>query len=180
MASTTASRNVSLGISLIMLAAGMAMLAYASVPLYRLFCQVTGFGGTTQEAERAPGEVLARSMTVHFNADVSPELPWKFNAVSTDMTFKIGEQQLAFFEATNMADEPLSGTSVFNVTPFKAGEYFMKIECFCYEEQWLNPNETVTLPVSFFIDPEIKNDPNLADVSNITLSYTFFKTKQPK
>ena len=154
----------------------MVGVAFASVPLYRLFCQVTGFGGTTQVASEAPETVSERSVTIRFNADVNPELPWSFQPVERALDIRIGEQGLAFYRASNVGSEPVTGTASFNVTPLKAGVYFSKVQCFCFEEQRLEPGQTVDMPVSFFVDPEILEDPNLDDVSTITLSYTFFRS----
>ena len=157
----------------------MVGLAYASVPLYRLFCQVTGYGGTTQQAARAPGALSGpageRLITVRFNADTSSKLPWLFKPSQKEVSVKLGEQALAFFEATNRSKEGTSGSAVFNVTPLKAGKYFNKIACFCFDEQHLEPGQAVDMPVTFFIDPEMVKDPNLDDVDTITLSYTFFR-----
>jgi cytochrome c oxidase assembly protein subunit 11 len=149
-------------------------LVAASVPLYRLFCQVTGFGGTTQRAEAGSEVVSERSITVRFNADVNSRLPWRFHAEQRDLRLAIGESGLAFYQATNLSARTVTGTATFNVTPFKAGPYFNKIQCFCFTEQTLQPGETVDMPVTFFVDPAILDDPNLADVHTITLSYTFF------
>jgi cytochrome c oxidase assembly protein subunit 11 len=154
--------------------AGMFGLVAASVPLYRLFCQVTGFGGTTQRAEAASETVSGRSITVRFNADVNSRLPWRFHPAQRDLTLAIGESGIAFYQATNLSARTITGTATFNVTPFKAGPYFNKIQCFCFTEQTLKPGETVDMPVTFFVDPAILDDPNLADVHTITLSYTFF------
>jgi cytochrome c oxidase assembly protein subunit 11 len=151
-------------------------LVAASVPLYRLFCQVTGFGGTTQRAEAASETVSDRSITVRFNADVNSRLPWRFHPAQRDLTLAIGESGLAFYQATNLSARTITGTATFNVTPFKAGPYFNKIQCFCFSEQTLKPGETVDMPVTFFVDPAILDDPNLADVHTITLSYTFFES----
>jgi cytochrome c oxidase assembly protein subunit 11 len=149
-------------------------LVAASVPLYRLFCQVTGYGGTTQRAEAASEVVSERSITVRFNADVNSRLPWRFHPAQRDLRLAIGESGLAFYQATNLSARTVTGTATFNVTPFKAGPYFNKIQCFCFSEQTLGPGETVDMPVTFFVDPAILDDPNLADVHTITLSYTFF------
>lgn len=154
---------------------GMLMLSYASVPLYRIFCQVTGFGGTTQLAVAAPGAVTAAApVTVRLNTDTDPALPWRFEAVERNVTMKIGEQHLAVFKAENTSDQMTRGHAVYNVTPHEAGKYFNKIECFCFTEQKIGPRETVNFPVSFFIDPAILEDKDLKDLRNITLSYTFF------
>lgn len=157
---------------------GMVGLTFASVPLYRLFCQVTGFGGTTQVAESMPEESGAaggRLFTVRFNADVDPRLPWAFQPLERSLRVKAGESALAVYRAQNIGDRPITGTATFNVTPLKAGRYFSKVQCFCFEEQRLAAGETVDMAVSFFIDPAIDDDPNLDEVEAITLSYTFFR-----
>lgn len=157
----------------------MVGLAYASVPLYKLFCQVTGFGGTTQVATNTYDlPILDRKMTVRFNSVTSPELPWRFEPLQKDVTFKIGEELLVFYRATNTGSEPVVGTATFNVTPFKAGPYFNKIECFCFTEQRLEPGQSIDMPVTFFVDPAIADNANLDEVQEITLSYTFFKVKE--
>jgi cytochrome c oxidase assembly protein subunit 11 len=153
---------------------GMLGLTAAAVPLYRLFCQVTGYGGTTQRAETAPTEGLERTITVRFNADVDPDLPWSFQPAQRQIEVRIGEQSLAYYRARNRSDHPVVGQAVYNVTPFKAGPYFDKIACFCFEEQVLQPGEEVDMPVSFYVDPEILNDPSTRNMHTITLSYTFF------
>lgn len=163
--------------SLAAVAAGMLMLAYASVPLYRLFCQVTGYGGTTRQAEAAPGRILDRTVTVRFNADVAPGLPWDFRPEQTAMTLKVGENRLAYFSAVNLGGAPTAGVATYNVTPGKAGPYFDKIQCFCFDSQTLGPGEKAEFPVSFFVDPAIADDPGLDEVKTITLSYTFFPLK---
>ncbi len=155
---------------------GMFGLVAASVPLYRLFCQVTGYGGTTQRAEAASEVVSDETITVRFNADVNSRLPWRFQPEQRAMTLAIGESGLAFYQATNLSARVITGTATFNVTPFKAGPYFNKIACFCFTEQTLQPGQTVDMPVSFFVDPAILEDPDLADVHTITLSYTFFES----
>ena len=153
---------------------GMVGLTAASVPLYRLFCAVTGYGGTTSVAERAPAEALDRTITVRFNADVDSKLPWGFRPAQRVMEVRIGEQNLAFYEAVNRADRPVVGSATYNVTPHQAGYYFSKIACFCFDEQTLQPGEAVEMPVSFFVDPAILDDPDARDLREITLSYTFF------
>jgi cytochrome c oxidase assembly protein subunit 11 len=152
---------------------GMGTLVYFAVPLYQLFCQVTGFGGTTRVAAAAPDAAGAAAITVRFDANVAPDLPWTFVAPKP-VTLRLGEERLVAFEAANLGDEPILGTATFNVTPFKAGEYFNKIQCFCFTEQLLMPGESKEFPVTFFVDPAIADDPNAADISAITLSYTFF------
>lgn len=167
--------NRRLGLALVGVVAGMIGAAYASVPLYQLFCQVTGYGGTTQVAEAAPGEVSERLITVRFNADVNPKLPWRFEPLERAVTLRVGETGLAFYRAVNLADRPVSGTATFNVTPLKAGQYFNKVQCFCFDEQALDPGQEADMGVSFFVDPAILEDRNLDEVKTITLSYTFFR-----
>ena len=161
---------------------GMVGLSFAFVPLYKIFCQVTGFGGTPQIAGEAPpaDQVLERKITVKFNADTARNLLWKFNADQREIDVKLGQQGLMSFSARNNAKTPVTAVAVYNVTPPKAGKYFHKIACFCFGEQSLNPGESATYPVVFFIDPKMDQDPNMADVTNITLSYTFFQTDTPE
>jgi len=160
------------------LVGGMVGLSFASVPLYRLFCQVTGYGGTPQISEnREPVEVSERTITVRFDSNTNPKLPWRFKPVQKEMTVRLGEQALAFFEAESLSDTETIGQATYNVTPFKAGSYFNKIDCFCFDEQVLMPGQSVSMPVQFFVDPEIFVDPNTRDVKTITLSYTFFRSE---
>ena len=168
--------NHSLALQLAAISAGMLMLAFASVPLYRLFCQVTGFGGTTQrvEARANHGRTSARVMTVNFDANADMKLPWEFTPVEKTVTVKVGQNRLVAFKAKNLSKLPTKGTATYNVTPHAAGKYFNKVQCFCFEEQHLAPYQSANLPVSFFIDPAILDDPELRDLTNITLSYTFF------
>ena len=162
-----------------MIVVAMLGLAYASVPLYRLFCQVTGFGGTTQVASAAPTKTIDRVIRVRFDANVSQTFPWGFSPEQTTVETRIGEQQLVFYRAYNDTDKPLVGTSTFNVTPAIAGQYFNKIQCFCFEEQVLMPGESVDMPVVFFVDPAIEDDWQSRRVSEITLSYTFYQVDDP-
>lgn len=164
-------------LSLLSIVVGMFLLAYASVPLYRIFCKITGTGGTTQVAKVAPGELGHRTIRIQFNSDTAPNLPWKFKPEQRETFVTTGEQKLAFFSAENTSDEPVKGMATYNVTPAKAGIYFNKIQCFCFNEQLLQPGQKISMPVSFFVDPEIEKDPNLRNVKTITLSYTFFKVK---
>lgn len=162
-------------------AVGMVALAFASAPLYRLFCQVTGYGGTTQRAASAPSETGTRTVTVRFNADVaSLDLGWEFKPMQAAVRTVTGEEHLAFYRVQNNGTVPTVGVATFNVTPHKAGPYFQKIACFCFSEQELKPGESMDMPVSFFVDPAIEKDPNLRDVTTITLSYTFFRAKDEK
>ncbi|MEZ5647818.1 MAG: cytochrome c oxidase assembly protein [Alphaproteobacteria bacterium] len=164
-----------LGFSVVVLMVG---LSYASVPLYRLFCQVTGYGGTTQRAAAAPHESTSlRSFEIRFNADISPDLPWSFYPAQGPVTVKLGEETLIHYRARNNGNKPIVGTAVFNVTPDKVGRYFDKVQCFCFSEQRLEPGQEADLPVSFFIDPTLAKDASLNDIKTITLSYTFFPAK---
>jgi cytochrome c oxidase assembly protein subunit 11 len=165
-------RRVAFGAVLII--AVMVGLTAASVPLYNLFCRVTGYGGTTQRAEAPSGAVVDREVEVYFNADIDPHLPWQFRPVQRSQRVKLGESSLAFFEAVNLSDHPVVGSAVYNVTPHKVGYYFTKLQCFCFDEQVLQPGERVDMPVTYFVDPELLDDPNTLDVTQITLSYTFF------
>jgi cytochrome c oxidase assembly protein subunit 11 len=158
---------------------GMVGLAYASVPLYRLFCQVTGFGGTTQRAEAAPTKTVDRRMTILFDANTAGSLPWTFEPVQRSLDVKVGEENFAYYRATNNSDHAITGSAVFNVTPDTTGAYFNKIECFCFTEQTLKPGQTVEMPVSFFIDPAIVDDRGLDKINTITLSYTFYPADEP-
>ena len=161
-------------------AAAMLGLAYASVPLYRLFCQATGFGGTTQIAAAAPRETSERMMAIRFDANTAASLGWKFNAAQLEMKVKLGEQAIAHYRATNTSGRELTGTAVFNVTPVAAGVYFNKIQCFCFTGQTLKPGESADLPVVFFVDPAIAEDPDASSIDTITLSYTFYPVEKPK
>ena len=160
----------------------MGGLAYASVPLYRMFCQATGFNGTTQRAEgkRAPGAVVGKIISVRFDANVSPALPWKFVPESPTERVAVGARELTFFEATNLSDKPLTGSATFNVTPGQAGQYFTKIQCFCFTDQTLAPGETMRMPVVFYVDPQLLTDPDANRISEITLSYTFYPVAKAK
>ncbi len=157
------------------LVGGMVGLAFASVPLYRLFCQVTGFAGTTQTAATAPIAVSDKFITVRFDANTIPALPWKFSPAQKEIRVRAGKPAMAYYLAENLSAQSITGTSTYNVTPYKVAEYFAKTECFCFTEQKLAPGETAKLGVEFFVDPEIFNNPNTRDVKTITLSYTFFR-----
>lgn len=154
---------------------GMIGMSYAAVPLYRIFCQVTGFGGTTQTADIAPDEILDRRMEVRFDASIAKGLDWKFKPAQSSVTVQVGEVGLAFYRAKNLTENPITGTASFNVTPAKAGAYFTKIDCFCFTDQTLQPGQEMDMPVQFFVDPAIAEDENLAEVKTITLSYTFHR-----
>ena len=155
--------------------AAMVGLAYASVPLYQLFCQVTGYGGTTQVSGDAAVEILPNHpVRVRFDANTNPALNWRFEAVDAPVTLNPGEEVVINYRATNLGDTASAGTSTYNVTPVKAGPHFMKIDCFCFIEQTLQPGESVLMPVRFYIDPDIASEPGTADIDEIILSYTFF------
>jgi cytochrome c oxidase assembly protein subunit 11 len=159
---------------------GMVGMAYAAVPLYAMFCQMTGYGGTTQRVEQYSDRVLDRKITVRFDANISSGLPWDFGPVQRDMTMKIGETAEAHYTATNLFDTPTAGRATFNVTPEIAGSYFNKVECFCFTDTTLKPGETLDMPVVFFVDPDIADEPELKNITTITLSYTFFPIEEDK
>lgn len=156
----------------------MVGLTAASVPLYRLFCQVTGYGGTTQVAKDTVPGALERTIRVRFDAGIGDNLPWSFQPAEREIEVRIGEENLAFYRAVNRADQPIVGSATFNVTPHKAGPYFSKIACFCFTEQVLEPGAAVDMPVSFFVDPAILDDADTRDLDTITLSYTFFMLEE--
>ncbi len=166
--------NHKLAMLLAVFVAGMVGVAYASVPLYKLFCQITGYGGTPKVAKVAPVQTYNSKIAIRFDANTNPRLPWRFEAAQNQITIKLGEPVLAFYEAENLAKTDVTGTALFNVTPLKAGQYFSKIDCFCFTEQTLLAGQRMHMPVQFFVDPEIHNDPNTKDVTTITLSYTFY------
>lgn len=153
---------------------GMIGLSFASVPLYNLFCRVTGFGGTTQVSASAPDIVLDREITVRFNATTSRALPWSFEPEQPSVTIKVGQEALISFIAKNNSGIPTAGTALYNVTPAKVGKYFQKTQCFCFDEQVLTPRESIHMPVVFYVDPAIDKDKSMEDVKTITLSYSFF------
>lgn len=155
----------------------MGALAWAAVPFYNWFCSVTGFGGTTQVSNAASEEVLDEVVRIRFDANIDENLGWTFRPMQTRMDLKIGENGLAFYEAVNTSDVPLTGTASYNVAPEVAGYYFLKVECFCFTEQTLQPGERIEMPVSFYVDPELVTDPDAGYVRDITLSYTFHKTE---
>lgn len=174
----TMNKNKKMALNLSAIAAGMLMLSYASVPLYRLFCDLTGYGGTTRKSVAAPKTVSDRVINIEFNADIDPQLNWKFSPGEVSHKVKIGERALTYFVAHNQADYSVTGRAVYNVVPFKAGAYFSKIECFCFTEQTLEAGQKVNMPVSFFVDPTILDDPEMKNVKTITLSYTFFPVQK--
>lgn len=185
-----AARNRALAAWALAIAMGTVGLSYASVPLYRVFCQVTGFGGTVRRAgeddedddgfETALDDVVIVPnwpITVRFNADVSSRVPWRFTPSQASVTVNPGETALAFYVAENLAQEAINGISTYNVTPAKAGMYFNKVQCFCFDEQRIKPGEVLDMPVFFYLDPALVEDEGMADVKDITLSYTFFRAE---
>ncbi len=166
------------GIACAVIAVGMLGMAYAAVPLYRMFCQVTGFAGTPQVAIAPSSSVIDKVITMRFDSNVSPELNWTFKPKDLSVDLKIGENGLATYVATNNSSETVTGTATYNVTPEVAGAYFNKIECFCFTEQTLKPGQSVEMPVSYFIDPAIVKDRDARHLTQITLSYTFFAVKE--
>ncbi|KQU94036.1 cytochrome C oxidase assembly protein [Devosia sp. Root413D1] len=169
-------RNRRVAITLLVLVAAMVGAAYAAVPLYALFCQVTGFGGTTQVSAGNLKGAIAREMTVRFDSNVEGALPWTVTAAKP-VTDKIGNVETVVFTAHNLSDKPVTGQAIFNVTPEQTGMYFNKIECFCFTEQTLQPGETVEMPIVFFVDPDIAENRDLDTIRDITLSYTFYAVK---
>lgn len=157
---------------------GMGGLAFASPPLYDLFCRVTGFGGTARIAAAAPGAVSTRTVSVRFDTQVNDKLAWQFEPRRRQVRVALGEEGRMVFEAVNLGDRPQIGRAVFNVTPLKAGKYFNKIRCFCFDTQPLAPGERAEMPVSFYVDPALAEDPNVREVTTVTVSYTMFEARQ--
>ena len=154
---------------------GMVGMAYAAVPIYYMFCRVTGYGGTTQIAQYDSSAILDREVTVRFSASNARGFPWEFEPLQNQMTVRVGETALAFYRATNNTDRPVTGVASYNVSPFKMGPYFSKLECFCFTEQTLQPGESMDMPVIFFVDPLMDEEERLDDVTTLTLSYTFWQ-----
>ena len=167
-------------IQLVSVVVFMGAMAWAAVPFYNWFCRVTGFGGTTNVASATTGTVLDREIKIRFDGSKARDFPWEFKPAQTEMTMKIGEDGLAFYEAYNPTDKPIAGQASYNVYPYEAGGYFNKIECFCFTEQVLMPGERVQMPVNFFVDPEIVDDPDAKHINHITLSYTFYEIDLPE
>ena len=168
-------RNTRTALLMALIVAAMIGVAFASVPLFRIFCEATGFAGTPQRAERAPGAV-AGQVGVRFDANVHPGLPWRFEPKQTTVRVKPGAQTQIFYRAQNLSAKSITGQAVFNVSPDQVGKYFKKIQCFCFTEQTLKAGEAKDMPVVFFVDPKIKQDPDTRDIDEITLSYTFYPT----
>jgi cytochrome c oxidase assembly protein subunit 11 len=163
---------------------GLAMLGlgFASVPLYRIFCEQTGFGGTTQRASSNVNvqPAVGHTMSIRFDSNIQPGMPWQFYPERRTDTVTVGARDMAIFIAKNMSDKPVTGTATFNVTPTQAGAYFTKIQCFCFTEQTLQPGQEVRMPVLYYVDPKILADPDNRDTQQITLSYTFYPVEQDK
>jgi cytochrome c oxidase assembly protein subunit 11 len=176
-------KNRHVGLTMLLVALAMLGLGYAAVPLYDLFCRVTGFGGTTQvatEADAASAAALsagAPTISIRFDANTASDMPWEFRPRQVTDTVQIGQRDMAIFEAKNLSSVPVTGTASFNVEPEQAGAYFNKIQCFCFTEQTLEPGQQVTMPVLYFVDPKALDDPNMEGVEQITLSYTFHRTR---
>jgi cytochrome c oxidase assembly protein subunit 11 len=180
----TQDRNLRTGLMALALAAAMVGLGFASVPLYRLFCQVTGFGGTTQvasegQANAAAAAATGKTISIRFDGSTASNMPWSFSPAQTTDTVTIGQRDLATYVARNDSDEAITGTATFNVEPAQAGLYFNKVQCFCFTEQTLEPGQEVRMPVVYYVDPAILEDEFMADVEQITLSYTFHRAKEP-
>ena len=172
-------KNTKTLLSVLLIAAGMVGLAFASVPLYDLFCRVTGFGGTTQVSKTIPShtEILDREITIRFNGDTNRNLNWQFKPDKRYVDLQIGQQGFISFQAKNKDNQPVTGTAVYNVTPAKAGKYFQKTQCFCFDRQTLEPNEIMDMPVIFYIDPSIADDRNMDDVKNHYFILQFFQIR---
>ena len=168
-------KNNRTALTMALVALGFLGLAFAAVPAYRIFCQYTGFDGTPQRAEKAPG-AIAGEIGVRFDANVDPRLPWRFEPVERQVRIAPGARTQVFYRATNLTARPIRGHAVFNVTPDTAGPYFNKIECFCFTDQTLQPGESVKMPVIFYVDPRIREDADAETkaIDEITLSYTFY------
>lgn len=171
-------KNKALALNLAMVATGMLMLAFASVPLYDLFCRVTGFGGTTQVAAILPTDIRERELTIQFDSNVDSKLGWYFEPDQRSVNVKVGENGLASYTVRNETDVPMVGIASYNVTPLKTGKYFNKVYCFCFEEQTIQPGQEVVFPVSFFVEPLFDDDEYMDDVDTITLSYTFYESQE--
>ena len=173
-----ARKNRAVGIRAALFGLAMLALAFAAVPLYRIFCQVTGFGGTTMKADAAPGAV-AGQVGVRFDANIDPRLPWKFEPEQHVVRVHPGARTTIYYRSTNYTARNTTGQAIFNVTPESAGKYFSKIECFCFTEQTLKPGESVRMPVVFYVDPKLREDPDTRHIDEITLSYTFYPVENP-
>ena len=175
-------RNQRVGLMALGIALAMLGMGYAAVPLYRIFCQVTGYGGTTQvasEAQASAVRVTGTPISIRFDSNVAPGMPWEFRPEQVTQQVRIGERNIAFFIARNDSDEPVTGQASYNVEPEQTAAYFNKIQCFCFTRQTLRPHEEVRMPVTYYVDPEILKDKDAKDVEQITLSYTFYRIEEP-
>lgn len=172
-------RHLAVAFGCLAFVAGMIGMAYAAVPLYALFCRVTGFGGATWVAEKAPEQQLERTIRVRFDANVAPGLPWDFRPEQPEIEVKLGETKLVYYRVTNRSQAATTGIASYNVTPGASGTYFAKMQCFCFSNQTLQPGESLDMPVVFFVDPSLTEDRTLDRLRLITLSYTFFAAKEP-
>ena len=172
--------NSGIALRLLGLVTFMGAMAWAAVPFYDWFCRTTGFAGTTNVAEQGADRVLDQVISIRFDANVERGMPWEFRPVETTMDIRIGETGLAFYEAYNPTDRVVAGTASYNVAPDQAGYFFSKIDCFCFEQQVLQPGERVQMPVSFYVDPDMLDDRDAKHIRHITLSYTFHETDLPK
>lgn len=170
-------RNKRIGLMVLVVVVGMVGLSFAAVPMYRLFCQVTGFGGQAQMDLANKGLLRDRFVRVNFNTDVAPDLPWSFTPDQKEVRAQVGADTLVSYTVHNETAAPIIGTATYNVTPLKAGKYFHKTQCFCFGQQRLTAGQKTSFPVVFYIDPAFADDPNMQDVTTITLSYTFFKSE---
>jgi cytochrome c oxidase assembly protein subunit 11 len=173
-------RNTRLAWTMVAVVGGMLGLAYASVPLYEIFCRTTGFGGTPLVAQAGDRPVLDRTVTVRFDSNVDPNMPWRFEPAERSVKVRLGEEKLVYFRATNVSQRPIVGTATYNVTPERTAGWFDKVQCFCFTEQLLKPGQSVDMPVLFFVDPEMNKDRRYDDINTITLSYTFYEAKSER
>jgi cytochrome c oxidase assembly protein subunit 11 len=170
-------KNARLAWTMVAIVGGMLGMAYAAVPLYKAFCQATGFGGTPLIAQADDRPVIARTVKVRFDTNVDPNMPWRFEPVQREVTVHLGEEKLVYFHATNLSQRTIVGSATYNITPERTAGWFNKIQCFCFTEQVLKPGQSVDMPVIFFVDPDMNKDWRYDDINTITLSYTFFESK---
>lgn len=170
-------RNTRLAWTMVAVVAGMLGMAYAAVPLYQAFCKATGFAGTPLVAQSDDRPVIARTVTVRFDTNVDPSMPWRFEPVQRAVTVHLGEEKLVYFRATNLSNRPIVGSANYNVTPERTAGWFDKVQCFCFTEQLLKPGQSVDMPVVFFVDSDMNKDRRYDDINTITLSYTFHEAK---
>jgi cytochrome c oxidase assembly protein subunit 11 len=173
---TGSRRNTFLASAVVAAMVGMVGMSFAAIPLYRLFCAATGYGGTPSIGLAAAPGSSGQTIRVRFNADTNPGLPWTFAPDQLEVSLNLGDEQVAFYHATNQSSRPVTGMALYNVTPEKVGKYFHKTACFCFNQQTLSAKQSMEFPVSFWVDPAIRTDPNTADIKVITLSYTFFRS----